>query len=327
MKTLVKVVLAIVVALIVVAGAGVAYVFAKYPNVPPPESVTIVATPEKIARGQYLAKHVAQCVECHAVRDFTKYAGPVVDGTEGRGGENFGNPGTAVRSLYSPNITPAAIGRWTDGELIRAVTAGVSKDGEPLFPIMPYPRYAQMSREDVEAIVAYVRTLAPVEYTAPARDLAMPLPLVVRTIPKAPAFRPIPPRTDRIAYGEYLTNAASCGECHTPMDAQGTPLPGMEFAGGFEFALPGGGLVRSSNITPDADTGIGTWSEQQFIDKFKVFDGAPIRSLGPAERRENTVMPWLGYAGMTREDLGAMYSYLRTLKPVINRVQKHPRSH
>lgn len=327
MKTLVKVVLAIVMALIVVAGAGVAYVFAKYPNVPPPESGTIVATPEKIARGRYLAKHVAQCVECHAVRDFTKYAGPVVDGTEGRGGENFGNPGTAVRSLYSPNITPAAIGRWTDGELIRAVTAGVSKDGEPLFPIMPYPRYAQMSREDVEAIVAYVRTLAPVEYTAPARDLAMPLPLVVRTIPKAPAFRPIPPRTDRIAYGGYLTNAASCGECHTPMDGQGSPLPGMEFAGGFEFQLPGGGLVRSSNITPDADTGIGAWSEQQFIDKFKVFDGAPIRSLGPAERRENTVMPWLGYAGMTREDLGAMYSYLRTLKPVINRVQKHPRSH
>ena len=325
MKTLVKVVLVIVVVLSVVAGAGVAYLFAKYPNVPPPESVTVVATPEKIARGEYLAKHVAQCVDCHAVRDFTKYAGPVVDGTEGRGGENFGSPGGAVRALYSRNITPAAIGQWTDGELIRAVTAGVNKDGEPLFPIMPYPRYAQMSREDVEAIVAYVRTLAPVEYTAPSRDLAMPLPLVVRTIPKAPAFRPIPPRTDRVAYGEYLTTAASCGECHTPMDAQGTPLPGMEFAGGFEFSLPGGGLVRSSNITPDADTGIGTWSEQQFIDKFKAFDGAPIRSLAPAEQRENTVMPWLGYAGMTREDLGAVYSYLRTLKPVINRVQKHPR--
>ena len=65
----------------------------------------------------------------------------------------------------------------------------------------------------------------------------------------------------------------------------------------------GGRLVRSSNFTPDADTGIGTWSEQQFIDKFKAFDGAPIRSLAPGEQRENTVMPWLGYAGMTREDL------------------------
>ena len=66
--------------------------------------------------------------------------------------------------------------------------------------------------------MAYVRTLAPVDYTAPPRDLAMPLPLVVRTIPKAPEFRPIPPKTDRVADGEYLTNAASCAECHTPIE-------------------------------------------------------------------------------------------------------------
>jgi hypothetical protein len=107
------------------------------------------------------------------------------------------------------------------------------------------------------------------------------------------------------------------------MDGQGTPLPGKEFAGGFEFPLPGGGVVRSANITPDADTGIGTWTEQQFIDKFKAFQGAPVRSLTPAEQRENTVMPWIGYAGMTEEDLGAIYTYLRTVKPVVNRVQKH----
>lgn len=323
MKTLVRGVLVVMAVLLLVAVIGVGYLFAKYPDVPPPEDVTVVATPDKIARGEYLAKHVSQCVDCHAVRDYTKFAGPVVAGTLGRGGENFGVPATAVRTLHSRNITPAGIGQWTDGELIRAITTGVNKDGEPLFPIMPYPRYAQMSREDIEAIVAYVRTLAPVEYTAPPRDLALPLPLVVRTIPKAAAFRPIPPKTDRVAYGEYLTNAASCGECHTPMDAQGTPLPGMNFAGGFEFPLPGGGVTRSANITPDADTGIGTWGEQQFIDKFKAFDGAPIRSLTPSEQRENTVMPWLGYAGMTREDLGAIYSYLRTLKPVINRVKKN----
>jgi len=323
MKTFVKVVLVIVAVMVLVAGAGVGYLFAKYPDVPPPEDLTVTATPEKIARGEYLAKSVSQCVDCHAVRDFTKYAGPVVEGTLGRGGENFGIPGTSVRALYSKNITPAGIGHWTDGELIRAITAGVNKDGEPLFPIMPYPRYAKMSREDIEAIVAYVRTLAPLEYTAPPRDLAMPLPLVVRTLPRAPGFRPIPPKTDRVAYGEYMTNAASCAECHTPMDGQGTPLPGMDFAGGFEFPLAGGGVVRSANITPDADSGIGTWSEQQFIDKFKAFAGTPARVLTPAEQRENTVMPWLTYADMTVEDLGAMYAYLRTLKPILNRVPKH----
>lgn len=323
MRTLVKVVLGLVAIVVLIAGAGVGYLFARYPDVPPPENVTVVPTPEKLARGQYLATHVAQCIDCHAVRDYTKYAAPVVEGTIGRGGGNFGIRGTAVRTLYSRNITPAGIGHWTDGELIRAITAGVNKDGEPLFPIMPYPRYAQMSRDDIEAIVAYVRTLAPVEYTAPPRELAMPLPLVVRTIPRAAAFRPNPPKTDRVAHGEYVTNAAACAECHTPMDGQGTALPGMDFAGGFEFPLPGGGVVRSANITPEATTGIGTWTEQQFIDRFKAFAGTPARSLTAAEQRENTTMPWLGYAGMTTEDLGAMYAYLRTLKPVVHRVTKH----
>ena len=323
MRIFLKIVVVLVVAVVAVAGAGVAYLFARYPDVPPAENVTVVSTPEKIARGEYLAKSVAQCVDCHAVRDFTKYAGPVVEGTHGRGGENFGIPGTAIRVLHSRNITPAGIGDWTDGEVIRAITTGVSADGEPLFPLMPYPNYARMSREDIESIVAYLRTLPPVEYTPPSRDLAMPLPLVVRTIPKAAEFRPIPPKTDRVAYGEYMTNAAGCAECHTPMDDQGGRLPGMDFAGGFEFPLPGGGLVRAANITPDADTGIGTWSEQQFLDKFRAFVGAPIRSLTPAEQRENTVMPWLQYSGMTTEDLGAIYSYLRTRKPVVNRVEKH----
>jgi mono/diheme cytochrome c family protein len=322
MKTLLKLLLFLVIVVVLVAGAGVAYLFAKYPDVPPAESVKVVATPEKIARGEYLSKHVSGCVDCHAVRDYTKYAGPVVEGSLGRGGENFGVEGTAIRSIYSRNITPAAIGDWTDGELIRAFTAGVNKDGEPLFPIMPYPKYARLAREDVEAIVAYVRTLTPIEYTAPARDMALPLPLVVRTIPKAPEFRPIPATSDRVAYGEYMTNAAACSDCHTPME-DGTPIPGKEFAGGFEFPLPGGGVVRSANLTPDADSGIGTWTEQQFIDKFKAFDGAPHRPLTAAEQRENTVMPWLGYAGMTSEDLSAIYSYLRSLKPVLNRVKKN----
>ena len=323
MNALLKIILFLVVLVVLVAGAGVGYLFAKYPDVPPAENITVTSTPEKVARGEYLSKHVTQCTDCHAVRDYTKYAGPVVEGTAGRGGENFGVEGTSIRVLHSRNITPAGIGDWTDGELIRAFTVGVNKDGEALFPIMPYPKYARLSREDVESIVAYVRTLKPVEYTPPPRDLAMPLPLVVRTIPKAPAFRPTPPTSDRVAYGEYMTNAAGCSECHTPMDGQGTPLPGMEYAGGFEFPLPGGGVVRSANITPEADTGIGTWNEQQFIDKFKAFAGAPVRPLSAAEQRENTVMPWLGYAGMTTEDLGAIYTYLRTLKPVVNRVKKN----
>lgn len=112
----------------------------------------------------------------------------------------------------------------------------------------------------------------------------MPLPLVVRTIPAQATFRPMPAMTDRVAYGEYMTNAAVCTECHTPIDEEGQPIPGREFAGGFEMKLPGGGVVRTANITPDADTGIGTWTEEQFVDKFKAFDGAEHRTLTAAAR-------------------------------------------
>jgi mono/diheme cytochrome c family protein len=323
MKTLLRILLALVAIAVIAAGAGLAYLFLKYPNLPPAETVTVQSTPEKVARGEYLSKHVSGCVVCHAQLDASKYATPVVPGTEGRGGEQFGDPATAVRSLTSKNITPAAIGSWTDGELIRAFTAGVNKDGEALFPIMPYLRYGRLSRDDVESIVAYLRTLKPIEYTPPPRELGMPLPLVVRTMPTPASFRPIPSKTDRVAYGEYMINAAVCADCHTPMDDQGQPLPGRDYAGGFELKLPGGGVVRSANLTPDADTGLGAWTEQQFVDKFKAFEGAPHRTLTDADRRENTVMPWIEYSGMTREDLGAIYAYLRTIPPVINRVKKH----
>jgi hypothetical protein len=82
--------------------------------------------------------------------------------------------------------------------------------------------------------------------------------------------------------------------------------------------------VRSANITPDADTGIGTWTEQQFIDRFKSFEGTEPAVLSDAERRQNTVMPWTEYSGMTREDLSAIYAVLRTMKPVVNRVNRFP---
>ena len=90
--------------------------------------------------------------------------------------------------------------------------------------------------------------------------------------------------------------------------------------------MPGGvGLVRSANITPDAVTGIGTWTEDQFLEKFRAFRDAPVRALDGEERLQNTEMPWPNYAGMTDDDLRAIYAYLRSLPPVINRVEKHPR--
>lgn len=316
--------LAILVSLLAIAGIALGYLFAFYPRVPPAEDVHVAVTPERVARGAYLFNHVSVCVNCHAEPDWTKYAGPVKPGTEGAGGHVFddelaGLPG----DFYGRNITPAGVGAWTDGELIRAITSGVTRDNTPLFPLMPYPRYGMMDREDIEAIVAYMRSLRPIESTVTERSLHFPMQLVIRTLPMAAAHRPRPAPDDRVAYGRYLANASACGDCHTPMDDRGQFLEDKALSGGNEFRFAVGGLVRSANLTPDADTGIGGWSEGQFVQTFKAHEGVTPRPLSPAEQRENTVMPWISYSGMTEQDLGAIYTFLRSVSPIVNRVKKH----
>ena len=283
--------------------------------------IHVDATPERLARGKYLFDHAAGCIDCHSTRDWTKYGGPVVPGTIGKGGDLYGTNLGLPGDFYARNITPAGVGDWTDGQLVRAITTGVDRNDEPLFPIMPYPKYGQMAKEDVEAIVAYLRTLPAIENAVPAHTFTFPMQLIVRTIPAPAKYSTRPDPNDRVRYGAYL--AAGCSDCHTPA-VQGVAIAGKDFAGGMEFPLPGGGYVRTANITSDAITGIGTWTEQQFVDKFKALAELPDQVLAtPADKRKNTVMPWKVLGGMTREDLAAIYAYLRSLPPVVNRVQKH----
>lgn len=319
MKLLLKIIGVLVVVLLVAAAAGVGYLYTAYPDVPVDDAYRITPSPEVLARGRYLNDHVTGCTACHTPRDWTRFSGPIKAELLGTGGDRFDLGPAGV--LYARNITPAAIGAWSDGELHRAVTGGVSRDGTPLFPLMPYPHFGAMAEDDVHAVLAYVRSLKAIESAVPDRALNFPLNLIVRTIPAAaqPQARPSP--DDKLAYGRYMLRSWLCGDCHTPIDEQGTPLPGMDFAGGMTL-VETGYRVNSANITPDADTGIGTWTEQQFIDKFKAFDGVPPAVLSEAERRQNTPMPWWAYAGMTREDLAAIYAALRAQKPVVNRVTK-----
>ncbi|MEO7134698.1 MAG: cytochrome c, partial [Vicinamibacterales bacterium] len=316
-----KIVVGLVVLLLIVAACGYSYLLFAYPKVPPAPTVSFDSSPERLARGEYLAEHVVGCVTCHTQRDWTKYSGPAKRELLGAGNEPF-NLGPAGL-LYSKNITPAGIGSWTDGEVLRAATQGVSKDGTPLFPLMPYPHFGSMSEEDVHSVLAYVRSWKAIEGVAPPRKLSFPLNLIVRTMPGPNTYQARPSPQDKVAYGKYMTRSAMCSDCHTPIDDQGTPLPGMDFAGGMEF-LESKYRVRSANITPDADTGIGSWTEQQFVDKIKGFETPSNATLSDSEQRQNTVMPLTAYAGMTREDLAAIYAYLRTLKPVINRVNRFP---
>lgn len=286
------------------------------------ENISIERTPERLKRGEYLVEKVSGCADCHSQRDWRLYMAPTIPGTRGGGGEVFDEVMGAPGVIYAPNITPAALDTWTDGEIVRAITSGVGRDGTPLFPIMPYPNYARMSKEDIYSIVAYLREMQPIKNDVPKRKLNFPMNLIVRMIPRQADFGTLPYETDRIAYGKYVTNAAGCTDCHTPMD-RGRPVQGMEFAGGFTMGVPSGGLVNSSNITPH-ETGIKNWTREGFIQRFKALNHPSAQKVPLQKDQINTPMPWTYYAAMEEKDLGAIFDYLMSIPPVENKVVKYP---
>ena len=322
MKKLLKILAVLVVVLIVAASALLAYVTKFKPDIPI-EQVKIEYTSERIERGRYLAHNVAQCVDCHSTRDWSRFAAPIVPGTEGKGGEAFDQKLGFPGKYYAPNLTPHHLKDWSDGELLRAITSGVSRDNRPLFPIMPYLSFGKMDREDIYSIIAYIRSLPSIENDPPKSESDFPMNIIIHTIPSKPEFVQKPSPNDRVKYGEYLANAASCVECHTPAK-RGQIIREMEYSGGRFFPAPdGSGNIISANITPDKQTGIGNWNEETFIQRFKAFDknGENLDdTVKPGEF--NTMMPWSKYSQMTNEDLAAIYAYLRTVKPISNKVEK-----
>ncbi|MBL7993983.1 cytochrome c [bacterium] len=327
MKIFLKILVGIIGLVLLFIIGGLVYINTQLPNAGPIENITIESTPERIQRGEYLSNHVAMCIDCHSHRNWEYYAGPLTPGTFGIGGELFSEDMGFPGNIYSKNITPANTGikGWSDADIFHAITTGVTKSGDALFPLMPYPNFRISDKEDIYSIIAYIKTLKPIENQVKETKLNFPLNLIVRSIPKPAEFTTRPEKTDTVAYGKYMITLASCGECHTPKE-KGAPIPGMDFAGGFKFVMPWG-TIRTTNITPDIETGIGSWTKEQFINRFKTFDNDAAKQIvfKPPfdEGHFNTLMPWTQYAGMTEEDLGAIYAYLRTVKPVKNKVQKY----
>lgn len=297
------------------------YVKFALPNVGKIEYLNIKPTASKLERGRYLANHVSVCIDCHSTRNWNEFSGPLVDGTFGKGGEVFDQKYGFPGSFYSKNITPFGIGNWSDAEVLRAIASGVSKDGKALFPIMPHPNFGKMDKEDLESIIVYLRTLKPIDNIVPESEADFPMSLIINTIPKESHFTTKPSQTDAVAYGGYLFNAASCAECHSKQD-KGKPIEGMELAGGFEFPMVTGGTARSANITQDNETGIGKWTEADFVNRFKSYADSSYVPNKVSKGSFNTVMPWTMYGGMKEQDLKAIYAYLKTIKPIHNNVVK-----
>ena len=261
-------------------------------------------------RGRYLVEGPAHCFMCHSELDWGREGFPPRPGGEGAGQNPF--PEELFPWLVAPNISPdpqTGTGRWTDDQFRRALRQGIGGDGRVLFPMMPYRLFHDMSDEDVEAVIAYLRSIPPVRREVPRSRLPEPVKASLRPLP-SPGRVPSPDRSSPVKYGEYLTKISNCTGCHTPVDPTGAPLPGMAWAGGLNLAGPWGN-VSSVNLTPDP-SGIPHYTEDLFL---KV-----IRHGNPGGRPLNPIMPWGYFRKMTDEDLKAIFAYLKTLEPVSHRI-------
>lgn len=317
MKKIVIRVLAGVGGLLVLAVLGMVVKFyVLSPASRPAPQMTAPTSPEAVERGRYLANHVTGCIGCHS---------PIIDTEPGEGivgdkraaGRDFGEWEGAPFRLRSRNLTPdkeTGLGAWTDGEIVRAIREGVSRDGRALFPQMPYQTYGEtLSDDDALAIVAYLKTLPSVKNDPGPTEIKFPVSMFIRAVPKplvaSPA--PVPPPSEKLARGRWLLKTAMCNDCHDTVDARMERVPGKSLAGGFKFPLPAGkGYVYAPNITSDKATGIGAYTDE---DLRRVFDEGKGK-----DGRLLYVMPWKHYGGMTSEDKDALIAALREVAPVAN---------
>jgi mono/diheme cytochrome c family protein len=277
-----------VVAVLIVGLVGYVYVASgrvmarTYVVTVPP--VPIPSDPASIARGKYLSEKVALCADCHG---------------QDLGGKVVEDNG-AMGRLVASNLTRGRGGLpadYSDQDFVRVLTHGVKRDGRSVV-FMPVADYI-FTPEDLGAIVAYVKSVPPVDRTVPtmsvgpvARALGLfvnfPLASASTIDHGQPRLASRPNAADAVASGKYLVSSAGCYACHTPQLSGGAGPP------------PGG-----SNITP---VGIGTWSERDFITALRTHR----RPNGSAI---NEAMP-RAYGEMSDDDLGRIFAYLRTVPPV-----------
>lgn len=294
-------------------------------NIPPPE-VKVSSDEATLAKGKYLTTAMG-CTTCHSQRDWTKLSGPPVPGTELAGHPDVSKDDGFPPSFQfgAPNLTPANLQEWTDGEIVRATILGQNKKGEGLFPLMPYREWRDhVALDDAAAVVSYLRTVPPTP-GKPMPERKFPIPgFVMNGFPEDRVLRPTAPKPGDADYGQYVAYRSACMACHTSVDARGK-FTGTPFAGGRMFPLPqpAGGAVWSANLTPDEESGLGKWTKEMFIGRFRQTNAEAARAVTVNKGDFQTIMPWWAYAELTDEDLGALFDFLKALPAKKNVVVKH----
>lgn len=278
-----------------------------------------------VARGAYLVNSVGRCFWCHSPQNDADPSSPK---PELLGSGDVLDEQTPV---VAPNLTPdpqTGLGSWTDGEIARAIRAGIGRNGQRLRADHPAPYYSILSDEDVLAIVAYLRSLKPLVHKLPRSAPQA----VQRNVSVAPFTEPAIASSLDSPWrrGAYLVHIGECVGCHTPGDRDGAPNRQLTFAGGRRFVEtrkgygyeiapdpgdqpdphiePGERIVASANLTPDP-SGIPYYTPELFLQTIRTGKVGGVRRLSSA-------MPWIYFRNLTDDDLRAVFAYLQSVKPV-----------
>lgn len=281
----VAIVVVVLIAILVVAGALIisnSPINRVYADAPSYAVAIPVDDEEAIARGEYLTRAVAVCTICH---------GEDLGGAPAFSDDFLGN-------VYTPNLTSGEGGvsvHYSDEDWVRSLRYGVHPDGRGLI-FMPSDSYYHMTDEDLGAVIAYIKSVPPVDNTNAARNLTVPAQImlslgasgqVARTeLIDFEADRPAPPAS----YGEYLTQVGGCSFCH------GEDLRGGQ---GLEPGAPPGSNLRVGGP----------------LDEYTLADFDTVMRTGQklnGDVVDPIYMPWIGYSNMTDEDIEAMWNYLRS---------------
>jgi mono/diheme cytochrome c family protein len=303
-------------AILLLVGATAAYIAASaLPSYPPGQvQLTVDVTPERVARGRRTADML--CVACHLDVDTGKLSGRRMPDLP----PQFG-------IAYSANITKdreTGIGAWTDGEIAYLLRTGIKRDGSYAPPWMV--KLPNLADEDLKDVIAFLRSddplVAPAQHKPPPSEPSFFTKFLCRV-----AFKPLPwpeqpiPRpdsSDQVAVGRYLVNAhAQCFACHSADFATNDDLHPEKSPGylGGGNAMPDliGRKVMTSNLTFDETTGLGEWSEDDFVRALR-FSVRPDRSV--------LVYPMVPYPELTDGETRAIYAYLRTVPHIQNAVPR-----
>jgi mono/diheme cytochrome c family protein len=258
------------------------------------------AAQSAVERGSYLVNTIMTCGNCHTPK------GPpaAVAGKDFSGGLTWDEPPFKVTA---PNITSdkdTGLGNWTDAQIKTMLLTGKNPNGVQEAEVMPTSFYPILTPSDLDGIIAYLRTLAPVKNKVadPVYKIALPH----HVFPGAEKAFSQGALDDKLKRGFYLATVGHCLECHTPFAPPGGPdFQNSLGKGGREFPGPWG-VSKSRNITASKTAGIGDWTDAEVkaaITQGKRKDGTPLK--GP--------MGYQYYAKMTDADLEAVIAYVRTL--------------